>query len=144
MTHRSAHAIMDGCATIHKKGRICRRGRGTHSKVRASMLRNKNFRERFENYRSRRNPLSDITASEHADWAAEVEMSTLDRSILQAEEAALNSRIKLSTVPRIGSLPTIRPPGVWRLMYCQVNCLGLSATNNQKYLTTPITAQDLS
>ncbi len=132
MTHRRAHAVEDGCATTTKKGRPCRRGRDYHSGFRASMLRNKLFRERFDNYRSRRNTQSDITTTEHADWAAEIEMSTLDRTILQAEETALNTRVQLSIVPHIGSIPSIRPPGVWRLMYCQVNCLGLIATNNHK------------
>ena len=132
MTHRRAHAIKDGCATGHKKRRNHSRGRDHHSGFRASILRNKQFRERFDNYRSRRRTLSGITSTDHAVWTAEVKMTTLDRTILQAEEAALNRRLKLSTVPPIGSLPTTRPPGVWRLMYCQVNCLGLSASHNPK------------
>ncbi len=132
MTLRKAPSFTGGCDVTHKRGRTADRGRRSHSHYRASMLRNKQFRDRFDKYRASRTHSIDATANEHADWTMEVEMSALDRTVLQMEQAALDHRIKLSTVPQIGTLSTLRPEGVWRLMYCQVNCLGLTANNNQK------------
>jgi hypothetical protein len=72
-------------------------------------------------------------------------MAALDRTIQHTEQVALERRIKLSTVPCLESLPSLRPPGVWRLMYCQVNCLGLLAKRNEKaqQIANLITAHDI-
>ena len=48
---------------------------------------------------------------------------------------ALEKRIKHSIVPPIGHLSEQRPDGVWRIMYCQVNCLGLSPRDSSKAKT---------
>ena len=37
-----------------------------------------------------------------------------------------------ATIPRIGLLPSPRPPGVWRWMYCQVNGLAEPSRRRQK------------
>ena len=81
---------------------------------------------------SHRKGLPNITVQEYTAWEAEVEESRLDQSILQAEQIALENRIKQSIVPQIGHLSAQRPDSVWRIMYCQVNCLGLSLRDNCK------------
>ena len=56
----------------------------------------------------------------------------MDRELLNAEEDALRERITHMTVDRIGSLSESKVGGVWRLMYCQVNCIGTNHSNNAK------------
>jgi hypothetical protein len=121
--------------TTERWGKGIRRSRTAHSNYRASKYRTERFRERFDQFRSsQRTDVTDITSQEFESWSQENEHTTRDITIIRAEEAAFQRRIQQATVPRIGTLATIRPHGVWRLMYCQVNCLGLSAKENTKAL----------
>ncbi len=44
----------------------------------------------------------------------------------------LQRQLHKAAVPRIGSLALIRPDGVWRWMYCQVNSFSVGATRTEK------------
>ena len=44
----------------------------------------------------------------------------------------LRQQLRKAEVPRIGNLASLRPDGVWRWMYCQVNSFSVGATRDAK------------
>jgi hypothetical protein len=46
--------------------------------------------------------------------------------------AHLHHQLRKAEVPRIGNLASVRPDGVWRWMYCQVNSFSVGATREAK------------
>ena len=109
------------------------RKRGKHSRQRAAYCRllRPDF-DRFQSQKQRRHGSADISSQEFASWSYESETAGFDRTILIAEDLALSAREAHSVIPRIGTLPECKPDGVWRLMYCQPNCIGSSHAQNLK------------
>lgn len=72
------------------------------------------------------------STSEYEGWNLNIELSSLDKSILSEEQQALEYREQKAVVPRIGHLATTRPDGIWRSAYCQLNNISGRETLIQK------------
>lgn len=113
--------------------------RGRHSNLRASQHRK--YREKFDQFRSSAGQPNG-SYSEYEGWNLNTELSSLDRSIISAENQALNERIHRSVVPRIGHLASIRPDGIWRFAYCQLNNISGRETRLRKIKAMERIARD--
>ena len=95
---------------------------------------------RFQQYRHSR-PLSLLTTTRlHDDtlstelhhWTSQVQARTQHQMHRQEERIYSIEHSKKQRVPRLGSLPQVRPDGVFRIMYCQANGLANPTVREEK------------
>ena len=95
---------------------------------------------RFQQYRSRR-PLSlvrttqlhsDQLTSELRDWTLRQQANDQHQLLRREEGLHASDLHRRRQVPRIGSIPAVRPDGVIRWMYCQVNGLAEPKRRTEK------------
>ena len=103
--------------------------RGAHSARRAAT--NRKYRARFDQYRNS-NPSGNADLHDMEGWNSDIEAATLDPTITRIEDNALREREHRSVIPRLGTLASVKPDGVWRIGYCQVNNMSGSVTRQRK------------
>ena len=93
-------------------------------------------RQRYEVFRNSANPgltnsFNNLGEEELRDQLDEFQgvYSSRSEELRQSHQLAAMDRYKMWHVPRIGNLPTPRPHGTFRWMYCQVN--GLASTKSR-------------
>ena len=113
--------------------------RNKHSSRRANAHRN--FRPQFDQYRNSGHAING-DRRELEEWQSGIEAAKLDPTIIRIEENALRERERMSVVPRIGSLASDKPDGVWRIGYCQLNNMSGSDTRSRKIKSMERITQD--
>ena len=113
--------------------------RRLHSSNRANLHRK--YRPRFDQFRNSVHAASG-SVQEVERWNSEVELATLDQSVVHMERSALQIREQKSVVPRLGNIASEKPDGVWRLAYCQLNNMSGSDTRRRKLKDLERISQD--
>ena len=95
---------------------------------------------RFKQYQSSQ-PLSivkttrlhdDSLASHLQTWASQIQARTQHQEFQQEERTFSTEHNRRVHIPRLGSIPHVRPDGVFRFMYCQLNGLADRARREEK------------
>lgn len=72
------------------------------------------------------------------EWSFDRQLANLDVCIVRGSLEYAQVQIDKSKVPRVGNLASVRPDGVWRWMYCQINSFssgGLRETKIRKVIS---------
>ena len=95
---------------------------------------------RFKQYRNNQ-PLSlvnttrlhdDTLTSELRAWTSQIHARARHQALRNDEQAFSVNHKRREHVPRLGSLPLVRPDGVIRFMYCQLNGIADTARREEK------------
>lgn len=66
------------------------------------------------------------------DWSKDVDLDSLDATILAIEAESLAKRYEKMNMPALGHLEVDRPAGVYRWMYCQLNSASTEESRDEK------------
>jgi hypothetical protein len=66
------------------------------------------------------------------EWVFDRSLHGLDRDVVRGSMEYLRHQLHKAEGPRIGNLAAVRPDGVWRWMYCQVNSFSVGTTRDSK------------
>ena len=66
------------------------------------------------------------------EWSFNTQLAALDASVVRGSLEYKQSQVRRALAPKVGNLAAVRPDGVWRLMYCQINSFSAGALREMK------------